>query len=127
AIALASVLMIAAFVKYELSFDKYYSNYDRIYRVAAEVKKDSLYEKTFKMPVAFPYTLYDEFPEIEAVNKIKSRQSDFNIDNKLITVKYLKVDSSFFQIFNLPIVSGNAKSSLINNGSSVLAESKYRT
>ncbi|HEY5371481.1 MAG TPA: ABC transporter permease [Hanamia sp.] len=52
AIALAGVLMIAAYVKYELSFDKYYNNSDRIYRVVAERKRDSIYEKTFSIPDA---------------------------------------------------------------------------
>ena len=122
AIALASVLMITAYVKYELSFDKYYSNSDRIYRVVAEEKKDSLYEKTFMMPDALAYTLKDEFPEISAVSTISSAQSDFNINNNLINIKYLRVDSTFFHLFNLPFIYGNAKSSLTNNGSIVLTQ-----
>jgi putative ABC transport system permease protein len=123
AIALAGVLMIAAFVKYELSFDKYYSNSNRIYRVVAEEKRDSLFEKTFSMPDALAYTLKNEFPEIESVTKIWNAQNDFILNKKNIHINYLLVDSSFFNIFNLPFISGDATSSLINNNSIVLTES----
>lgn len=123
AIALASVLMIAAYVKYELSFDKYYSNSDRIYRVVAERKTDSLFEKTFTMPDALAYTLKNEFPAVESVTKIQDAENDFRVNGKNTRVEYLMVDSSFFDIFNLPFISGNAKSSLINNNSIVLTES----
>ncbi|HEV8082623.1 MAG TPA: ABC transporter permease [Chitinophagaceae bacterium] len=122
-IALAGVLMIAAYVKYELSFDRYYSNSNRIYRVVAEEKRDSLFEKTFSMPDALAYTLKNEFPEIESVTKISETQNDFVVNGKNIQVKYLMVDSSFFKMFNLPFVLGDAASSLINNNSIVLTES----
>ena len=123
AIALAGVLMIAAFVKYELSFDKYYSNSNRIYRVVAEEKRDSLFEKTFTMPDALAYTLKNGFPEVESVSKIQKTQNDFIVNGKNISVNYLMVDSSFFNMFNLPFISGDATSSLINNNSIVLTES----
>ena len=122
AIALAGVLMIAAYVKYELSFDQHYSNFNRIYRVVADRKKDSIAEKTFMIPDALAYTLKDEFPEIESVTKIMYTQNDFILDGENIHVKYVKVDSTFFRIFNLPFVAGNAASSLINNNSIVLTE-----
>ena len=125
-IALAGVLMIAAYVKYELSFDKSYINSDRIYRVVAEEKKDSLYEKTFMMPDALAYTLKSEFPEIESVTKIEKTEKDYNINDKVVNVKEIAVDSSFFHIFNLPFITGNASSSLINNNSIVLTESTAR-
>ena len=123
AIALAGVLMIAAYVKYELSFDKYYSNSKRIYRVVAERKTDSIYEKTFTIPDATAYTLKNEFPDVQSVTKIQDAENDFLVNGKNISVKYLKVDSSFFDIFNLPFIAGNANSSLINNNSIVLTES----
>jgi putative ABC transport system permease protein len=123
AIALAGVLMITAYVKYELSFDKYYSNSNRIYRVVAERKTDSLYEKTFTIPDATAYTLKSEFPEVQSVTKIQDAENDFLVNGKNISVKYLKVDSSFFDMFNLPFISGNANSALINNNSIVLTES----
>lgn len=123
AIALAGVLMIAAYVKYELSFDKSYSNSDRIYRVVAEEKKDSLYEKTFMMPDALAYTLKSEFPEIVSVTNIGKNERDYIINDKIVSVKGISVDSSFFHLFNLPFISGNATSSLIDNNSIVLTES----
>jgi putative ABC transport system permease protein len=123
AIALASVLIIAAFVKYELSFDKYYSNSNRIFRIVADEQKDSIVEKTFLMPSALCYTLKDEFPEIESVATISKAKRDFLVNGKTFTIESIDADSSFFHIFNLPFISGNPSSALINNGNIVLTES----
>lgn len=123
AIALAGVFMIAAYVKYELLFDKYYSNSNRIYRVVAEEKKDSLYSETFMVPDALAYTLKSEFPEVESVTKIQNAENELIVNGKNIRVKYIMVDSSFFHLFNLPFINGNASSSLTNNNSIVLTES----
>ena len=122
-IALAGVLMIAAYVKYELSFDNYYSNSNRIYRLVAGQKKDSLFEKTFMMPDAMAYTLKSEFPEVESVTKIQKAQRAFILNGKSTEVNYIMVDSSFFHIFNVPFISGDASSSLVVNNSMALTES----
>ena len=122
-LALAGVFIIIAYVKYELSFDKYYSNSNRIYRLVAEQQKDSLFEKTFIMPDALAYTLKSEFPEVESATKIQKAENNFIVNGKNIQIKYIMVDSSFFHIFNLPFVYGNANSSLANNSSIVLTES----
>lgn len=123
AIALAGVLMIGAYVRYQLSFDNYYSNSKRVYRVVAEQKKDNLFEKTFMIPDALAQTLKSEFPDIEAATKIQDKENDFVVNGKNIQVKYITVDSSFFDLFNLPFISGNGNSSLIDNNSIVLTES----
>ena len=125
-IALACVLMIGAYVRYELSFDKSYSNSKRIYRVLAEEKRDSIYEKTLSIPNALAYTLKSEFPEIEAVTKIKKNRINVVADNKKIQVETILVDSSFFHLFNLPFIYGNAASSLTTNRNIVLTESTAR-
>jgi putative ABC transport system permease protein len=122
AIALASVLIIGAFVKYELSFDKYYSNSNRIFRIVADEQKDSIVEKTFMMPSALCYTLKDEFPEIESVVTISKTKRDFLVNGKTFTIESIDTDSSFFHIFNLPFISGNPSSVLINNRNIVLTE-----
>ncbi len=123
AIALASVLIIAAFVEYELSFDKYYSNSNRIYRVVVEKMKDSIAEKTFSFPDPLAYTLKDEFAEIESVSKLAISGADFIINDKITRVNFIKVDSIFLHIFNLPFLYGNAQTALLNNNSIVLTES----
>lgn len=122
-IGLASVFIIAAYVKYELSFDKDYSNSDRIYRLAVERKVDDEFKKTFSFPDPLVYTLKDEFPEIEAVSYVRKSDMDFIIDNKSLNVNLLIADSSFFKIFNLPFIAGNAESPLSVEGSMVITES----
>ncbi len=122
-IGLASVFVIAAYVKYELSFDKDYSNSDRIYRVVVEKKVDDELKKTFSFPDPLVYTLKEEFPEIEAVSNFRKIDRDFILDNKLLNVNLLIAESSFFKLFNLPFVAGNAQSPLSAEGSMVITES----
>ncbi|MBU1759316.1 MAG: ABC transporter permease, partial [Bacteroidetes bacterium] len=123
AISLTGVLIILAYVKYELSFDHYYSHSPRIYRIAVEQKKDSIVEKTLTFPDPLAYTLKNEFPEIESVSKLIPREVDFVINNKISHVDLIKVDSNFLNIFDLPFLYGDRKTALIKKGNIVLTES----
>ena len=123
AIALACVLMIGAYVRYELSFDKWYSNSNRIYRVVAEKKRDSVDNKSLSIQDALVYTLKDEFPEIEAAAIVSKSRLNVVVESKKILIETIVVDSSFFHLFNFPFINGNAGTSLVMNRNIVLTES----
>ena len=62
AVGLSAFILIGLYVQYELSFDKYHENADRIYRVVRD-------EKAFT-PAALAPALKEEFPEVEAFTRI---------------------------------------------------------
>ena len=60
AIGLACVFIIMAYITYELSYDKHYSNADRVYRVVIEKTENTGVEQSLNGPDPLVYTLQKE-------------------------------------------------------------------
>src|ERR1700753_1694753 len=63
-VGLASVMMIVAYVRYELSYDKSYSNHSRVYRLVKEKKNGADNELSVYNPSGLASTFQKEFPGI---------------------------------------------------------------
>lgn len=106
AVGLASVIIILAYVRYELSYDKYYSNSNRIYRLVSEDSKNEG-EKSVILPDPLAATLKTEFPEIETNTSLNKSSIDFLNKEEPVALQVIHTDSNFFKVFNLPLLSGN--------------------
>src|SRR6476469_5700355 len=78
AISLASVILIFAFVKYELSYDKSYSNSNRVYRLIG-YDNNNEDKKNVLLPKSLAPTLETEFAEIEATTSLQKSAIDFTL------------------------------------------------
>ena len=123
AVGLACVFMIMAYISYELSYDKSYSNHDRLYRVVAKnVNKQGAVSESLTVPDPLVYTLKNEFPDIESVTGMNRNKLEFLIDGHFQKLDAIGVDSGFFHMFDLPFQEGNTHS-LHDNGDIVLTAS----
>jgi putative ABC transport system permease protein len=64
AIAIAAAFLIFLFVSFELSYDRFHDNSDRIYRVRNDRIYSDIHDKSSGCPPALSPTLKEEFPEI---------------------------------------------------------------
>ncbi|MGC9342371.1 MAG: ABC transporter permease [Bacteroidales bacterium] len=114
-IGIATSLTIAIYVLNELSYDNYNEKKDRIYRVLLDGKIGEQEVKTSSTasPVG-PY-MYNEFPEIENFMRMNPwGETVLKIDNQAFTEEYfVEVDSSFFNIFSIPLIHGD-KNNVLN-------------
>ncbi|MEJ7680644.1 MAG: ABC transporter permease [Segetibacter sp.] len=94
AIGLASVILIFAYVQYELSYDKSYSNSNRVYRLVNENNND---ERTVMLPKPLAATLKTEFPEIEAATSFQKNSIDFLHNGETLPVQVINTDSNFLK------------------------------
>ena len=116
AVGLACVFMIMAYISYEFSYDKSYSNHDRVYRVVAKnVNKEGVVSEGFSMPDPLVYTLKNEFPDIESVTGMGRDKLEFLIDGHFQKLDAIGADTSFFHLFDLPFLEGNTHSLYSNN------------
>ncbi|MFT4153994.1 FtsX-like permease family protein [Parafilimonas sp.] len=109
-IGLASVFMIMAYVVYEFSYDKYYSNHNRVYRLVSEDLVNGQYQKSIELPVQVAPMLKNELPDVESFTSMFVTGGDFIIGSKPVSLAGISVDSGFFHVFNIPFVRGNALS-----------------
>jgi putative ABC transport system permease protein len=124
-VGIACSLLIALFVINEISYDRFHENKNRIYRVILD-------GKIGQQEIRAPYTcsplgsvLLNEIPEIEAFNRmnawdetiIKYYDQSFTID------AFMEADSSFFEIFSVPVIQGDKRNLLNEPHTIVLSES----
>ena len=121
AIGIACSILIFLFVTYELSYDKFHEKGDRIYRVAVRALiGDTKINQTHSSAITF-LKLLDEFPEIETgakfidIDEIPVIRADQTIyDNDMFLV-----DSTFFDIFSVPLIYGT-KETVLNQPNSIV-------
>ncbi|MEM7551258.1 MAG: ABC transporter permease [Bacteroidota bacterium] len=109
-LAIAVCTLAMFYVKSELSFDRFHSKSERIYRIISTEKNDKGYSQTSaSTPIILGETLGDTHPEIEAFTRVFTsnqiiKTSNQNMDRESIVY----VDKAFFEIFDFPIVKGNS-------------------
>ncbi len=74
AVGIAACLLIALFIKNELSYDGHYKNKDRIYRVVMQGVMDGEQLKSVHFQLPFAETLQSTFPEILEAGKINTSE-----------------------------------------------------
>jgi putative ABC transport system permease protein len=125
ALGLGACLLIVFYVADELSYDRYNTKSERIFRVNADLK---LGENRKDYAVVMPplaKTLVAEYPYVEDAVRIKNaytmhvKKDEVNmIENKVAFA-----DPSLFNVFTLPMISGDSKTALAEPNSVVLTES----
>ncbi|MEZ5107174.1 MAG: FtsX-like permease family protein [Draconibacterium sp.] len=128
AIGIACSLIIALFVIHQLSYDQYHAKKDRIFRLTLDGKiGDQEVNAAYTAAIIGP-TMKADFPEVE-----KFCRMDFsgetvikNEDINFIVNDFAEVDSSFFEIFSIPLIQGDVKTVLNEPHEMVLSESTAR-
>jgi putative ABC transport system permease protein len=132
-IGMAACVLISIFVKNELSYDTYNSQYDNIYRVLIhygferDVEADAYipieeYQVWGSAPVG--PAIQEYFPEIESVFRFTSpnawlveyQEKRFQENNIIFG------DSTAFDIFDWPVIAGNPNTALIRPNTIVLTQ-----
>jgi len=126
ALGLAVFLLIMLWVRDEISYDRFHENTDRLYRLVVQA---DLGEQSFKAVVTpgefLPY-LQSNIPEVEAACRYRPLTSDILTEadgNKFYENKIACADSSFFQLFNFEIISGDVEKALSNEENIILTAS----
>ncbi|AYA35976.1 FtsX-like permease family protein [Hymenobacter oligotrophus] len=129
ALGITACLLIGLFVHDELQFDKNVPDGERIYRVYTQQTKTDAPETFAPVAPMFATTLKQEFPEVEQTMRILM-QNSVNLlevgDKKIYVGDDLMVDSTFFDVFQLPFKYGSAAKALSAPTSIVLTEEVAR-
>jgi putative ABC transport system permease protein len=124
-VSLACALFMLLWVQDELSYDRFHTNYDRLYRV----EEDQYYSKAEPYHVnVTPFVSgpvwKEEVPEIEEQCRLAFRGGQLFTegDNKFFEDGIVVVDSSFFDIFTFPFKYGSKEGVLRQPNTMVITE-----
>lgn len=122
--AMACFLYLFLYVEHELSFDKFHSNSEAIYRINVLDKSEVKEAKFAVISAALAPDMYIEYPEVENFVRITYPYERYLTTNRE-TVEIPKVsyvDSSFFNFFDFKLKSGNPATLLKEPNTIVLTE-----
>jgi putative ABC transport system permease protein len=128
AIGMAFAILIGLWIQFELSFDKFHANRDRI----AVVEKNTLFNNQKNTQIAIPLPLYTElktnFPEVKRASRMDWNNSHSIIaGDKKLNKHCSHVDPDFLQMFSFEFIEGNSKTALNDINSCVLTQSLAET
>lgn len=112
-VGMAICLLILLYIQHEISFDKFHTNADRIYRVALERKYPGRSTFYAIIPPSFGEAIKNEFPEVEDFVRINSNGGvapTIRVGDQIYEEsKLISADSSFFEVFTFPLIEGDPK------------------
>jgi putative ABC transport system permease protein len=127
-ISIAIFLFLTGYVQYQFSFDKFYKDVDRIYRIDYyEYQNDAAVLSSARTHDRTALLVHEYAPQVEAVTRIYNEKAYvFTEDVKLVDQDMLFADSSFFKVFDVKIISGSADKSLVAPLSVMISKSQAK-
>jgi len=125
AIGLSASILILLFIVNELSYDKFFKDSERIYRIAVKGRMSGDFFDVAVTPAPMAPALKYTFPEVESSVRLRqwSQQSLFAFEHKMFYEKdVFFADSSFFEIFDFAPALGDLKTALHEPFSAVLTQ-----
>lgn len=125
AIGMACTLLITLYIANELSYDRFYPQKDQIYRINTDFKFGGADMQMARTADVMGPTLKKDYPQIETYTRIYADGSTLiqKGTQYFNETKVASVDSTFFEVFQLPVVEGDVRHALEKPGSVVLTAS----
>ncbi len=133
ALGIAACLLISLYIQDELSYDQFYKNGDRIYRVYEIWKDEGETGRSVWFQAPFASAIKEDYPEIEKVGRYNSSElfgagpnqirRDDQIENTY-EESFVYADQELLEILEVPMVYGEISHSLNEPQSIVITRRK---
>ena len=123
AVGMTACFLIFMYVRFEVSYDRFHSKADRIYRIVADIKTPTEVINGSGPSWAAPPNIADEFPEVESFVRLAGDGMLIRKDDvKFQEQNALWADSAFFNTFDFELLKGNPATALRDQFSVVFSE-----
>jgi putative ABC transport system permease protein len=127
-IGITAFILIVLWIKTETSYDKFHKNANNIYRVDYLLYEEGILEQhSASGSTGVGKEIKNAFPEVIDYTRFYRAESLVRYEDKTFKEKnILYAQSSFFNLFSFPLISGNADSSLLAINHAVITEETAR-
>ena len=125
AIGMATCILILLYIQDELGYDRYHPHADRVYRIVDDIESGGQTVQTAGTPSAWGPVLMRDFPEIELLVRMRGTGSAWLVDlgNTIYYErKVIWAEPDLFEMFSIPLVSGDPGTALFEPYSMVISE-----
>ncbi len=130
AIGIAAFLMIFLYIQHEMSFDRFYKNSNRIYRLGCEVTRGGSTRNWGWTDVIAGKKMAEIYDEIEHCTRLMTEVGDETQvvfeDKKFLEYRVMYADANFFEVFQMQFITGDPKTVLSSPNTVVITESTAR-
>ncbi|HEY5919735.1 MAG TPA: ABC transporter permease [Chryseolinea sp.] len=127
-ISIAIFLSLTAYVRYQFSFDKFYKDGDRVYRIDYhEYQGGQALLQSARTHDRTALLVHEYVPQVEAVTRVYNEKAFVFTENvRIVDQDMLYVDSSFLKVFDVEVVKGSIETSLTPPSSVMISESQAK-
>ena len=130
AVSITACLLIVIYVKHETSYDAFFPNADRIYKMSLERKYPNHVTFYGSIPHSYATVMLTDFPEVENTMHMFGTGDNSIIkykvnDNEVKTFEedyFMFADSAFFSFFDIGLVKGDKHSALATANQVIVSE-----
>lgn len=125
-VGLACSIIILMYVKYELSYEDFQIGTENTYRMALNRVYPGRSVDFAVIPHSIGHQMQEDFPEVQQIARVipPFGTQVFRYGDKFFDEdKVIVADSTIFDVFTIPLVSGNPKTALVEQNSAVISES----
>ncbi len=132
AIGIAACLLIALYIKSEMSYDQDNPNKDRVYRIIGEAKQNGVIHSGISFPAPMSKALLNDFPDIEKTGRTMPSKLFGGANNQVRRTDqpndtyeegFCFADTSILDILNVHMIYGKRSQALSEPFSVVLCKS----
>ncbi len=126
AVGIACCLIILLYIGKELSYDSFHKNGNRIYRISLTLKNNDEWSTVAWAPGPVGPALKSVIPEVANMAQLSSPGSETIVERKDLKIYepgFVYASPSLFELFDFPVLSGDAVRSLKAPYNVVLSES----
>jgi putative ABC transport system permease protein len=126
ATGIAACLVIVLFIQNEIGYDRHHEKADRTYRINGEIKFGGNHYKLAVASAPMGNALVQTYPEIETAVRFRTRGSYLvkrsETSDNIKENDVVWTDSTFFKVFTVPVLSGNAATALTEPNSVAISK-----
>jgi putative ABC transport system permease protein len=127
AVGLCCVILIALFVRDELSYDTWLPGTQNLYRMELTILPPGRAPMSFAVvPYAMPPALKDAIPAITAATRLQQESMTLTIGDRQFVEQVDVVDPNFFDVVKLQLVTGTPESVFRQPESAVISQAYAR-
>lgn len=127
AIGMAGGLLISLYIYDELSFDKSFTDSDRIHRINTDIKFGGDESSMAEASAPMASTIKKDFPQVELTTRFRNRYSMLirksDAEENVKEFEGTFVDDTFFEMFGLELLYGDVNTALKEANTLILTKS----
>lgn len=125
AIGLTCFILISMYILDELSYDRFYPNAERIYRINSEIRFGDADLNMALSSDPMGAALKKDYPQVEQYTRLYTSEGAKQIKKGMTFVREDNIcyaDSTFFDVFRIPVIDGDLKTALNDPNSIAISE-----